>query len=124
VYVKSLASAPTRELEGLVSHVLLQDGDIADGELAVTWVDVAPGAQQGRHSHPPQQTYLITRGSGVMHVGDEDREVGVGDLVYIPSGVEHGIDNTGEETLTYISAATPAFDVTSMYDRGQISLSP
>jgi quercetin dioxygenase-like cupin family protein len=124
MYVRDLASAPTGELEGLVSHVLLQDGDVAGGELSVTWVDVEPGARQPRHSHPPQQTYLITRGSGVMHVGDEEREVGVGNLVFIPSGVEHGIDNTGDETLTYISAATPAFDVTSMYDRGQISLSP
>jgi quercetin dioxygenase-like cupin family protein len=124
VYVNDLASAPTGELEGLVSHVLLQDGDVPGGQLAVTWVDVEPGAKQPRHSHPPQQIYLITRGSGLMHVGDEEREVGVGDLVYIPGGVEHGIDNTGDQTLTYISAATPAFDVTSMYDRGQISLSP
>jgi mannose-6-phosphate isomerase-like protein (cupin superfamily) len=124
VYVKNLAGAPKGELEGLVSHVLLQEGDVPGSELAVTWVDVEPGARQPHHSHDPQQTYLITRGSGVMHVGSEDREVGVGDLIFIPSGMEHGIDNTGQELLTYIAAATPAFDVTSMYDRGQISLSP
>jgi quercetin dioxygenase-like cupin family protein len=124
VYVKDLASAPKGELEGLVSHVLLQEGDVPGSELAVTWVDVEAGAKQPRHSHEPQQTYLITRGSGLMHVGEEDREVGVGDLIFIPSGMKHGIDNTGQETLTYIAAATPAFDVTSMYDRGQISLSP
>jgi quercetin dioxygenase-like cupin family protein len=124
VYVNDLASAPKGELEGLVSHVLLQGGDVPGSELAVTWVDVEPGAKQPRHSHDPQQTYLITRGSGVMHVGDEDREVGVGNLIFIPPGIEHGIDNTGAEILTYVSAATPAFDVTSMYDRGQISLSP
>ena len=124
MYVKNLAGAPKGEIEGLVSHVLLQEGDVPGSELAVTWVDVEPGAKQPHHSHEPQQTYLITRGSGVMHVGSEDQEVGVGDLIFIPSGMEHGIDNTGQEILTYIAAATPAFDVTSMYDRGQISLSP
>ena len=124
MYVKDLAGAPKGELEGLVSHVLLQEGDVAGSELAVTWVEVDPGAKQPRHSHEPQQTYVITRGSGVMHIGGEDREVGVGNLIFIPSGIEHGIDNTGQETLTYVAAATPAFDVTSLYDRGQISLSP
>jgi mannose-6-phosphate isomerase-like protein (cupin superfamily) len=45
-------------------------------------------------------------------------------MVFIPPETEHGIVNTGDEVLTYISAATPAFPVTELYDAGQISLSP
>ena len=67
---------------------------------------------------------MITRGSGRMKVGEDERDVAVGSMIFIPSNTEHGIVNTGEETLTYISAATPAFPVTEMYDAGQISLSP
>ena len=34
------------------------------------------------------------------------------------------LTDLGDEVLTYVSAATPAFPVTELYDAGQISLSP
>jgi mannose-6-phosphate isomerase-like protein (cupin superfamily) len=124
MYVKDLSNAPKRELEGLVSHILLEEGDAPGGELSITWVAVEPGAQQPAHSHAPQQVYVITRGSGRMTVGDDERDVATGHMVFIPPGTEHGIVNTGDEILTYVSAATTAFPVTELYDTGQISLSP
>ena|SRR4249919_2907734 len=124
MYVKDLGDAPTRELDGLVSHILLEEGDAPGGEMSITWVDVEPGNEQPQHSHGPQQVYVITRGSGRMKVGEEERDVSAGCMVFIPSNTDHGIVNTGEETLTYVSAATPAFPVTELYDAGQISLSP
>ena len=124
MYVKDLGDAPTRELDGLVSHILLEEGDAPGGEMSITWVDVEPGNEQPQHSHGPQQVYVITRGSGRMKVGEEERDVSAGSMVFIPSNMEHGLVNTGDETLTYVSAATPAFPVTQLYDAGQISLSP
>jgi mannose-6-phosphate isomerase-like protein (cupin superfamily) len=124
MYVTDLSSAPKREIDGLVSHILLEKGDAPAGELSVTWVEVAPGSEQKPHSHDPQQVYVITRGQGRMKVGDEEREVHEGQMVFIPPNQEHGIVNTGQETLTYVSAATPAFPVTDLYDAGQLSLSP
>jgi mannose-6-phosphate isomerase-like protein (cupin superfamily) len=44
-----------------------------------------------------------------MRVGGTERDVSAGDAVHIPSNTEHGIRNTGDETLEYVSAATPAF---------------
>ena len=124
MYVTDLSSAPKRELEGLVSHILLEEGGAPGGELSITWVDVAPGGEQKPHSHPPQQVYVITRGSGRMRIGNEERDVGEGQMAFIPPNTEHGIVNTGDEVLTYISAATPAFAVTDLYDAGELSLSP
>jgi mannose-6-phosphate isomerase-like protein (cupin superfamily) len=124
VYVSDLSTAPKREIDGLVSHILLEEGDAPGGELSVTWVNVEPGGRQVPHSHGPQQIYVITRGSGRMKVGGEERDVAEGQMVFIPPNTEHGIVNTGDGTLTYVSAATPAFRVTELYDAGQISLSP
>ncbi len=124
MYVTDLSSAPTREIDGLVSHILLEKGDAPGGELSVTWVDVEQGSEQKPHSHDPQQIYVITKGQGRMRVGEEERDVREGHLVFIPPNTEHGIVNTGDGTLTYISAATPAFPVTDLYDAGQLSLSP
>jgi mannose-6-phosphate isomerase-like protein (cupin superfamily) len=124
VYVSDLSTAPKRELEGLVSHILLEEGDAPGGELSITWVEVEPGGEQKPHSHVPQQVYVITRGIGRMRVGDEERDVREGQMVFIPPETEHGIVNTGETVLTYVSAATPAFPVTDLYDAGQLSLPP
>lgn len=124
MYVSDRSSAPKRELDGLVSHILLEEGDAPGGELSITWVDLEPGGEQQPHSHAPQQVYVITRGSGRMRVGEDERDVAEGQMVFIPPGTAHGIVNTGEGVLTYISAATPAFQVTDLYDAGQLSLSP
>ncbi len=120
MFKQNIADAPQREREGLTSHILLQQGDVPGLGLSVTWVEVAPGSRQRPHSHAPEQVYVIVRGTGKMHVGDEAQEVRPGDLIYIPSNVTHGIENTSGETLTYLSAATPAFDLKALYDTGTL----
>lgn len=67
---------------------------------------------------------MITRGQGRMKIGEDELDVREGQMVFIPPNAEHGIVNTGEDTLTYISPATPAFPVTPLYDAGQLSRSP
>ncbi len=120
MFKRNLAEAPQREREGLTSHILLQQGDVPDVGLSVTWVEVAPGARQRPHSHAPEQVYVVVKGRGTMHVGAETQEVGPGDLIYIPPNVTHGIENATNETLVYFSAATPAFDLKALYDTGTL----
>lgn len=113
-------SAEKRERNGLTSHFLLDRRSDSDTHLAVTWVDVNPGGQQILHQHAPEQVYVIVQGSGEMQVGEEVNEVQAGDLIFIPSNLRHGIVNSSDQVLTYISAATPPFDLTEAYDRGQL----
>lgn len=120
MYTRNKAEGPVRERGGLVSHILLQRGDLPEAGLTATWVEVVPGSRQRVHDHPSEQVYVITAGSGRMLVGDEEREVGAGDLVYVPSGALHGIENVSESVLTYVSAATPALDAEAAYDTGQL----
>ncbi len=120
MFKRNIAEAPQREREGLISHILLQQGDVPQVGLSVTWVEVAPGSRQRPHSHAPEQVYVIVQGRGRMHVGEEVQEVGVGDLVYIPPNMLHGIENTSDGQLVYFSAATPAFDLQALYDTGTL----
>lgn len=121
MFKKGKAEAPVRRLSGLTSYILLQQGDVPSDNLAITWVDVEPGSGQQPHQHPPEQVYVIVRGQGRMQVGDEQVYVGVGDLIFIPPNTVHSITNTGGELLTYISAATPTFDLKALYDTGELS---
>lgn len=120
MFVRNKTQAPHRERRGLKTQILLQSGDVAGTDLTVTWVDVAPGSAQALHRHGPEQVYIVVAGQGRMQVGEEDREVVAGDLVHVPPDVPHGITNTGDQALSYLSAATPAFSQTAFYDEGNL----
>lgn len=57
--------------------------------------EVAAGGAVFPHSHPTHEFYFVMTGHGVMTVGDEDRDVGPGDLVYIPPDIVHSLAPTG-----------------------------
>ena len=44
-----------------------------------------------------------------MTVGDEKREVGAGDAIYVPRGHKHTLENTGAEPIRLLVACGPAF---------------
>jgi mannose-6-phosphate isomerase-like protein (cupin superfamily) len=116
----SLPSASKRIRPGLVSYILLQHGDTPTNNMAVTWVEIEPGQKQNLHSHAPEQAYIIVSGRGRMQLDADFSEVQAGELVFIPSNVKHGIENTGSEKLIYVSASVPAFDLEALYDSGQL----
>ena len=93
------------ERNRLRSHFLLDAGDLGSRNLAVTWVDVSPGAEQKSHSHEDsEQVYVVVSGSGRMTVAGDEEHVGPGDLVFIPPATDHSIVNDGDESLVYVSA--------------------
>jgi mannose-6-phosphate isomerase-like protein (cupin superfamily) len=117
MFKKNRAELRQREYDGLRSHIFLQQGDLPQTNLAITWVEVAPGSRQMLHRHEPEQVYVIIQGTGRMRVGEEEEDVVTGDLIYIPPNVVHAIENRSSKMLSYISAATPAFDIAAYYDR-------
>jgi len=118
--VSSTEDAPTLSRgDGLDSTILHGTHENPDTDLTVTWVEVDPGAEQVIHDHDPEQVYVVIAGEGAMTVGEERRAVAAGDLIHVPANTEHGIENTGDGVLEYVSAATPAFpasEVEAFYD--------
>ncbi|HEV8573642.1 MAG TPA: cupin domain-containing protein [Dehalococcoidia bacterium] len=109
--IQPLNTAPVNERGGQTSHLLLGREQFGSKNLAITWVEGAPGSMQAVHGHPDnEQVYVIVRGQGVMQVGDDMQEVGEGTLVFIPPGAAHAIKNTGDEPLVFVSATSPPFD--------------
>ncbi|MFV1951772.1 MAG: cupin domain-containing protein [Nitrospinota bacterium] len=93
MYKLNKSEVPQRQRDGLLSHILLQHGDVPNTQLSVTWVEVEPGASQKPHKHPPEQSYIIIQGQGKMIVGEESCIVQKGDIIHIPSYFEHFIEN-------------------------------
>jgi mannose-6-phosphate isomerase-like protein (cupin superfamily) len=91
-------------------------GDLGSRNLAITWVDVPPGAEQRSHSHEDaEQVLVIVRGRGRMQVAGDEEGVSVGDLVFIPPATDHGIVNDGDEPLVYVSATSPPVSMDELY---------
>jgi mannose-6-phosphate isomerase-like protein (cupin superfamily) len=59
-------------------------------ELVSQW-EVAGGGLVDPHSHPTHEFYFILSGRGIMKIGDEERAVGQGDLIYTPPDTTHSI---------------------------------
>ncbi|QEF95317.1 cupin domain-containing protein [Methanothermobacter sp. KEPCO-1] len=53
------------------------------------------------------EVYYILEGEGVMHIGEEVREVSAGDAVYIPPGCVQYIENSGEGDLSFLCIVSP-----------------
>ncbi|MGQ9877137.1 MAG: cupin domain-containing protein [Chloroflexus sp.] len=61
----------------------------AGQQLMAVRVDAPKGAVAPAHSHPHEQMTLVISGRLQFRVGDEWRELGPLEIVYIPGGVEH-----------------------------------
>lgn len=69
-----------------------------------------PGCAVTPHRHRQiEEIYYIVSGRGLMTVGEETREVGAGDAIYIPRGHLHTLENTGDDPIKLILVCGPAF---------------
>src|SRR3954469_19857251 len=69
---------------------------------------VPPGGATTAHLHrAAEELYFFTAGRGRLRIGDEERDVGVGDCAVIPPGAEHKLANTGDEPLRHPRVGAP-----------------
>jgi mannose-6-phosphate isomerase-like protein (cupin superfamily) len=67
-----------------------------------------PGQEQKIHAHQgADKVYVVLEGRGTFRIGAEEREAGIATVVLAPSGVEHGVRNTGKERLMLLVFMTP-----------------
>lgn len=73
------------------------------------WCD--PGHGAPRHWHSVEEVLRVLGGSARIFVGDEEAEVGPGESVIVPAGVEHGfVNNRNDELHTQAILAAPVFE--------------
>ncbi|MCW2990261.1 MAG: Cupin 2 conserved barrel domain protein [Solirubrobacterales bacterium] len=71
---------------------------------------VPPGGATAEHYHRlTEELYLVTAGRGRLRIGEQERDVAVGDCAVIPPGAPHKIFNTGDEPLRIVCACAPAY---------------
>ena len=69
-----------------------------------------PGQTQKVHAHDgADKFYLVLEGRGKFTVGEEEREADTGSLVVAPSGIPHGVTNSGDVRLSLLVTIAPPF---------------
>jgi quercetin dioxygenase-like cupin family protein len=68
---------------------------------------LAAGAEDPQKPHGEDEMYYIARGKARMRVGDQEREVAAGDVIFVAAHVEHRF-NAIEEELVVLVFFAPA----------------
>lgn len=71
--------------------------------------DQSPGRKMRIHKHlNNDELIFIHKGEGILTLDEEFVHVKTGDVVFVPRGTWHGLDNTGKENLLMVFQYTPA----------------
>lgn len=71
---------------------------------------VRPGRATRLHRHgKAEELYHVTRGVGLVTLGEERFVVAAGDTVLIPPGTAHRVEASGEEPLVMLCCCSPAY---------------
>lgn len=92
---------------GAVARMVITSQYLQSMEF-LAYAVLPPGNVIEEHTDEVEEIYLIVKGSGVMKVGDEEREVKEWDAIWLPAGEPHALRNTsGEEMFIIVNAAYP-----------------
>jgi mannose-6-phosphate isomerase-like protein (cupin superfamily) len=71
-------------------------------EACVIVFDGGPGAGPDLHRHPYAEVFVVQEGEATFTIGDEQKVVRGGSIVWAPAGVPHAFKNTGAGRLREI----------------------
>jgi quercetin dioxygenase-like cupin family protein len=113
--VRHIAEEPWQEFPdhhgGALSKALVAPGTTGSRLIDYRISTYRPMAYVKRHAHKTQeQVYHVLEGEGLMEIGDERRVVRRHDVIFLPPGVAHAIQNSGLGDLTFIVVTTPVTD--------------
>lgn len=69
---------------------------------ALRMIEVAPGGNTPKHSHPYEHENFVVEGQGRVLLGDEWRDVGPGSVIFVPADLLHTYVNAGDVPLKFL----------------------
>ena len=113
--VHNIAEVPWKEFPdhhgGALSKPLINADNAGARHLDYRISMYQPMAYVKLHKHKVQeQVYHVLDGEGLMVLGTERRVVRKHDVIYLPPGVEHSIENSGLVDLVFLVVTSPITD--------------
>jgi len=94
--------------DNAVAKEFLSPRNSALERLSIAKITIPPHTSVEKHYHlQSEEVYQIIDGEGAMLLGKETRKVGPGEVVPIPPGTWHSIDNQSDQDLVMIVTCSP-----------------
>ena len=77
-----------------------------------------PGGGMPLHTNAVEHEQYVLRGEATVKIGDETHRVRSGDVVFIPAGVPHSYESTGDEPFEFLCAVPNRPDTIELVDDG------
>lgn len=85
----------------------IQRQAVCGERVMLTRIVYKKGAVIPDHHHEAEQLMLVAQGRMWAKVGDEEREVGPGTLIVVPSNVTHAFRHLGEDDVIFYECFAP-----------------
>lgn len=110
----AVASAPVAAGKETTIQVLIssQEGP----NFAMRKFSMGPGGGMPLHTNTVEHEQYVLAGKARIGIGDQVYEVGPGDAVFIPQGVPHYYENTGDEPFEFLCMVPNREDVITIVD--------
>jgi quercetin dioxygenase-like cupin family protein len=95
VQAKNVAAGKDTTIQVLISS---QEGP----NFALRKFSMSPGGGMPRHTNTVEHEQYVLRGQARIGIGDKVYEVKTGDVVFIPEGIVHFYENTGDEPFEFL----------------------
>jgi mannose-6-phosphate isomerase-like protein (cupin superfamily) len=111
MYVKHLADCLQIRAgdNSLLREIINPNKENIKIHYSLAWAKVAPHKKTLRHTLTSSEVYCILRGTGIMHINNEEKRVQETDMIYIPPNAVQYIENPGETDLEFLCIVDPAW---------------
>jgi quercetin dioxygenase-like cupin family protein len=92
---------PEKEIKGASVRWLIGPAEGAPN-FALRYFEIEPGGWSSLDQHAHEHGVFILRGQGQVLLGEEESNVGFGDVVYISPYEPHQFKNAGDEPLGFL----------------------
>jgi len=93
---------------GRTKGIVAKESPAYSGKVQVRITEYLPGYVHTLHTHPEQDEIIfVLSGRGASETAGGKREIGPGDVVFVPAGVPHATYNPNTETVTAIIIKSP-----------------
>lgn len=90
------------EAPGTSIRWLIDDDHDGAPIYALRMIEVEPGGHTPRHSPPYEHENFVVAGQGRVLVNGAWRAVQAGDVIFVPGGMEHIYENTGDTPFKFL----------------------
>jgi quercetin dioxygenase-like cupin family protein len=87
---------------GTAIRWLIDDEHDGAPVYSLRMIEVGSGGHTPLHAHPFEHENFIVEGEGRVWIDGEWKPLKPGDVVFVPGGMEHSYENTGQTTFKFL----------------------